>query len=52
MPIKKARYRYRTISSTKRQRLAFKNNRAVEVTGYTKRNGKWVKTYTRRKPRR
>ncbi len=45
--IKGARYRFRTIGRT-RQRLAFRNNKVVEVTSYKKRNGSFVRTHTRR----
>lgn len=52
MPIKGARYRVRYISPVYRTRLAFVNNRVVEVTGYFHKKGKWVKAYTRRLPKR
>ena len=50
LPYKKVRYRYKKIGPKRRQRLAFVNKKVVEVTGYKKRNGKWVKSYTRRTP--
>lgn len=52
MPLSKGtRFRYRKLGKKRRQRLAFKNNKVVEVSGYKKRNGKWVKKYTRRLPK-
>jgi len=52
MPVPKGiRYRYRKISKKKRQRLAFVNNKVVEITTYHRRNG-WVKKHTRRMPRK
>lgn len=49
---KKIRYRYKKISPTKRQRLAFVGKkRVVEVTTYHKKNG-WVKKHTRREPKK
>ncbi len=51
-PRKKIRYRYKKISPGKRQRLAFVNNKVVEVTGYRKKNHKWVEKYNRKKPKK
>lgn len=52
MPLKyrNVRYRYRKISKKKRQRLAFSNNKVVEISTYHRRNG-WVKKHTRRIPK-
>ena len=47
LPYKNVRYRYKTISPNRRQRLAFVGNDVVEVANYTRRNG-WVKSHTRR----
>ena len=56
MPIKcrkgKPRFRFRQLDARRRQRLAFCGNRVVEVSNYKRRNGKWVKSHKRRKPRR
>ena len=51
LPYRKVRYRYRKISPKKRQRLAFADNKVVEVVGY-KRNGGWVEEYKRSKPKK
>lgn len=48
MPLKgNVRYRYRKLPSGKRQRLAFLNNKVIEVKGYKRRKGR-VRGYTRR----
>jgi len=51
LPYKKVRYRFRKISPTKRQRLAFAGNKVVEVTNYQRKNGNWVKKHRRRLPK-
>jgi hypothetical protein len=51
MPIKcpsGIKYRQRKINKTKRQRLAFCGRKVVEVTGYKKRDGTWVRGYTKK----
>ena len=48
MPLpKKIRYRYRTLPSGKKQRLAFRGKKVIEVKGTT-RKGKRVRGYTKR----
>lgn len=48
MPLPKGiRYRYRKISPKRKQRLAFRNNKVIEITGYRKENG-FVRGHTRR----
>ena len=42
---KRARYRYRKTGKKTRQRLAFVNNKAVEIVGQRKKNKKWIETY-------
>ncbi len=42
---KSARYRYRVTAKNRRQRLAFVNNRVVEIVGQKKIKGKWIETY-------
>jgi len=47
MPLRgNIRYRYRTLPSGEKQRLAFRNNKVVEVKGYKRKNGR-VRGYTR-----
>lgn len=48
MPLPKGtRYRYRTLLSGEKQRLAFKGENVIEVRG-TKRRGRKVRGYTKR----
>ncbi|MEK6884417.1 MAG: hypothetical protein AABY22_32595 [Nanoarchaeota archaeon] len=48
MPLEgNVRYRYRELPSGERQRLAFRNNKVIEVKGFRKRKGK-VRGYIRR----
>jgi len=48
MPLPKGtRFRYKTLSLGKRQRLAFKNNKVIEITGYEKKDG-FVRGHTKR----
>lgn len=51
LPYKNVRYRYKTISKNKRQRLAFSGKDVVEVANYNRKNG-WVKSHNRRIPKR
>ena len=52
MPSNATRFRFKNISNIKRVRLGFKGKDVVEVTDYTKRNGRWVKNHTRNPPRK
>jgi hypothetical protein len=52
MPLgKNVRFRYKWLNPYYRQRLAFKNGKVVEVTGYFKRSGKWTEAYNRKLPK-
>jgi len=53
MPLPKGtRYRFKQVSPKARVRLAYYKKRLVEVTSYRKKNGVWVKSHTRRYPRK
>ncbi len=43
----KTRYRYRELKSGKKQRLAFLDNKVIEVKGYKRRKGR-VRGHTKR----
>jgi len=48
MPLgRNVRYRYRELPSGQKQRLAFRNNKVIEVKGFTKRKGH-VRGYIRK----
>lgn len=48
MPVPKGtRFRYRTVTPTYRQRLAFYKNKVIEVKAYNKKNGTWVEAHKR-----
>lgn len=51
MPIDADTFAFRQLGKRKRQRLAFKDNKVVEVCGYHKTSGKYVKDYCRELPR-
>ena len=44
---KGTRFRFKSLGPKKRQRLAFKNSKVIEITGYKKKNG-WVRGHTKR----
>lgn len=49
MPLKNnIRYRFKQVSPNERIRLAFSDNKVVEVSGYRKQNGRYVEEYTKR----
>jgi len=53
MPVPKgSRFRFKSVSKNRRQRLAFKNSKVVEVVGYRKKKGRWVEEYTRSFPKK
>jgi hypothetical protein len=53
MPVPEGtRFRFKTVSPTARVRMAYLNNKRIEVTSYVKKNGKFVKSHTRRYPRK
>ena len=47
LPYKKVRYRYKKLGPKRKQRIAFVNNKVVEITGYERKNG-WVRGHTKR----
>ena len=49
MPLKNVRYRFKQTSPTSRVRLAYRNNRVVEVIPYHKKNNVYVKGHTRKR---
>ena len=52
MPVDADRFRFRRISPTKTQRLAFKDSKVVEVKTFEKQNGVRVTSHKRLKPGR
>ena len=53
MPLGKGvRFRFKIISPRKAQRLAFKGSNVIEVVGYHRANGVWIKDHSRSPPRR
>lgn len=51
MPLdKNIRFRFKKISPIKKIRLAYLDDKVVEVTSYNKKDGKFVKGHTRRMP--
>lgn len=49
MPLPKGtRYRFRTLSPTRKQRLAFSNGKVIEVESFYRKNGVFVRRHSRR----